>query len=1071
MRYIADLHIHSYYSRATSKQLNLEHLNKWAQLKGLTVVATGDITHPKWLEEMRQKLEPSAPGFFKLKSKYAQELANEIYPPCSSDVHFILSGEISSIYKKGDKVRKVHNVAFMPSFEAVEKFQARLERIGNIRSDGRPILGLDSRDLLEIMLETDDNAQLIPAHIWTPWFSMMGSKSGFDTVEECFDDLSHHIFAVETGLSSDPPMNWRLSMLDKYALVSNSDAHSPAKLAREANIFDTDLSYDGLFNALKNKNSENFWGTLEFFPEEGKYHMDGHRSCKLMMRPSETIQRNGLCPVCGKKVTIGVSYRVEELADRPEGEKPSNAKPFLSLIPLPEVLSEVFGVGPNSKRVQTQYLNMLREIGPEIDILINKPLDQIEKANGPLIAEAIKRMREGKVNPQPGYDGEFGIIRIFDQDEREKIIQQGTLFSIPSSSKDKNANSEQPIAAPETSKKKIKANKVKEAQTKWGLNEQQQQAVNQHGGVFIIKAGPGTGKTFTLTHRIAQLVKTGFSQPNEILTITFTNKAAKELRQRLAKLVGKNIAEQMTISTFHAFGVQLLRNLNEPFSGRNNDFSILGPKEDENFIKDLSNAFGHKISKSKLETISRLKAQLITPDDIPKELLENLSDNFSQLYQAYEKKLVENNLVDYDDLINLPVQILRKNPEVRRAFLKQYSILAVDEFQDINRAQYELFKVFAIAAKDVCVIGDPDQSIYGFRGASPEFFLGFKKDFPSAKSIQLEQNYRSSQNILSASRQMLCSSHNVDKQDLWSNLSSDVKIQIQTSATDKAEAEFIVHQIEQLVGGTSHFSIDSKRVDDRVLPQDFVFSDFSILLRTKRLLPLIEEAFNRSGIPYNSFSESSYLENPLVSKAYLLLQQRLANQQKSLGKKQSPDELKPIFKTLVEFPQDEPVVNLVQFLFEKLGKLFPDEQNDSLRQIIQYSRSFENRLGPFLDALVLKAKSDDYEKGDRVSIFTLHASKGLEFPVVFIPGCEDGLIPLKFGSEEFDMDEERRLLYVGMTRAQSRLYLTHAKSRLVYGQKTKQEPSPFLAAISESLIKQGEQMYTKNIGVNQLKLF
>ena len=306
MKIVADVHLHSHYSRATSKNLDFEHLIQWAQLKGVNVVGTGDIAHPGWLQEMKDKLEPVEDGLFRLRDEIAQAVQAEVPPACQAPVRFMLAGEISSIYKKNDRVRKVHNVIFAPSLEAVEKIQAALEKIGNIRSDGRPILGLPSRDLLEIILEIDPACYLIPAHIWTPWFSLLGSKSGYDSVEECFEDLTPHIFALETGLSSDPPMNGRVSALDRYTLVSNSDAHSPEKLAREATVFDTELSYPAIFNALKSGDPEVFRGTVEFFPEEGKYHHDGHRKCNINWGPKETIAHNGRCPVCGKPVTVGV---------------------------------------------------------------------------------------------------------------------------------------------------------------------------------------------------------------------------------------------------------------------------------------------------------------------------------------------------------------------------------------------------------------------------------------------------------------------------------------------------------------------------------------------------------------------------------------------------------------------------------------------------------------------------------------------------------------------------------------------------------------------------------------------
>jgi len=428
MKYYTDLHLHSHYSRATSKSLNLEYLTYWAQLKGIQVVGTADFVHPKWLDELKEKLEPAEPGFFKLKSQYDNKTELTLPKACQGEVRFMLTVEISNIYKKFDKVRKVHNVVFAPSFQAAEKIQARLGSIGNIHSDGRPILGLDSRDLLEIILESDEKSYLIPAHIWTPWFSAMGSKSGFDRMTDCFGDLSKHIFAVETGLSSDPPMNWRLKQLDPYVLVSNSDAHSPPKLAREATIYDTEFSYGGIYQALSDPQDKGLFGTIEFFPEEGKYHYDGHRSCHSRLHPRETKKYKGLCPVCGKPVTVGVMARVEELADRPEGEKSARWRPFYNLIPLPEVIANASGVGPNTKRVQEVYMNILSKLGNELHVLMDAPLKSIEKIAGDLVAEGIKRMRKGDVQIEAGYDGEFGKINLFSEKDRTRKQGQLALF-------------------------------------------------------------------------------------------------------------------------------------------------------------------------------------------------------------------------------------------------------------------------------------------------------------------------------------------------------------------------------------------------------------------------------------------------------------------------------------------------------------------------------------------------------------------------------------------------------------------------------------------------------------------
>jgi uncharacterized protein (TIGR00375 family) len=325
----------------------------------------------------------------------------------------VLGVEISCIYKKGTRVRKVHHLVFMPSFEAAERFNASLAKIGNLRSDGRPILGLDSRNLLELTLKADPQAVLIPAHAWTPHFAVFGSESGFDSLEECFEDLTPHIFAIETGLSSDPAMNWRLSALDRITLISNSDAHSPEKLAREANLFDTELSYAGIFDAIKQRDGR-FLKTLEFFPEEGKYHVDGHRKCQARLDPKETLRRGGLCPVCGKPVTVGVLHRVERLADRPDAHQPTGAADYENLIPLKEVLGEVLRVGPSSVKVDALYRRLLESFGSELSILRELPLDRLEIEH-PLVALALDRMRRGKVRIDPGYDGEYGKISLLSE--------------------------------------------------------------------------------------------------------------------------------------------------------------------------------------------------------------------------------------------------------------------------------------------------------------------------------------------------------------------------------------------------------------------------------------------------------------------------------------------------------------------------------------------------------------------------------------------------------------------------------------------------------------------------------
>jgi uncharacterized protein (TIGR00375 family) len=432
MRFIADLHIHSRYSRATSSDMSLESLWKWAQLKGITVIGTGDFTHPKWFQELKDKLDPLGNNLFKLKDNFK---GNSIPLSCRSDVYFMLTVEISSIYAKRGRTRKIHNLIFAPDFSTAGRINTVLSKIGNLSSDGRPILGLDAKQLLKMVIDISPDAMIVPAHAWTPHFSVFGAESGFDSLKECFEELTPYIYSIETGLSSDPPMNWRLSSLDRITLISNSDAHSPPKLGREANIFDTkrgqdgitnEISYDFITNAIKTK--KGFIGTIEFFPEEGKYHYDGHRACNISFSPKETLRNNYICPKCGKKVTIGVMHRVEKLADRTDDFKLKGAPKYYSLIPLPEIIAETLKVGVNTKKVETEYLKLLTSIGNEFKILMESSLSDIEKASTSSLSEAISRMRSGKVHIAPGFDGEYGKIKIFQDVERKEITGQGTLF-------------------------------------------------------------------------------------------------------------------------------------------------------------------------------------------------------------------------------------------------------------------------------------------------------------------------------------------------------------------------------------------------------------------------------------------------------------------------------------------------------------------------------------------------------------------------------------------------------------------------------------------------------------------
>uniref|UniRef100_A0A7C4EMQ8 DNA helicase UvrD n=1 Tax=Thermodesulfovibrio aggregans TaxID=86166 RepID=A0A7C4EMQ8_9BACT len=414
--FYADLHIHSKYSRATSKDMSLEVIEQWSQIKGIKVIGTGDFTHPEWLREIEKKLNEEENGLFTLKKKYRLNIPDS----CKQEVFFMLSSEISCIYQKNGKLRKIHLLILSPSLKDVIKINHALMQIGSLSSDGRPILGIDAKEILKIILEISPQSLIIPAHAWTPHFSVFGSESGFDSLEECFEELMEYIYAIETGLSSDPPMNWRLSKLDRVILISNSDAHSPAKIGREANIFETEVSYKAITEAIKT--GKGFVGTVEFFPEEGKYHYDGHRLCGVRLSPKETIKMNYLCPRCGKRVTVGVMHRVEVLSDREEGFKPHKAFPYKSIIPLQEIIAEINKTSTQSKTVFNTYMKLIYKLGSEFDILLNKKLEEISAVDEHL-AEAVERMRTGKVFVEPGYDGQYGKIRVFSETSKNNSGQ------------------------------------------------------------------------------------------------------------------------------------------------------------------------------------------------------------------------------------------------------------------------------------------------------------------------------------------------------------------------------------------------------------------------------------------------------------------------------------------------------------------------------------------------------------------------------------------------------------------------------------------------------------------------
>lgn len=1086
MAFYADLHIHSKYSRATSRNCDLENLAWWAQRKGIKVVGTGDFTHPAWWQEINDKLVAAEPGLFRLRPDIERQVNESLPATCQGSMRFMLEVEISTIYKKGDKTRKVHHLIYAPDLETAGRFRDALGRIGNIASDGRPILGLDSRHLLEITLESGPGAYLVPAHIWTPWFAAMGSKSGFDSIDDCYGDLAEHIFAVETGLSSDPPMNWRVSSLDRFTLVSNSDAHSPPMLGREACVFETDLDYFAMRHALES--GEKYGGTVEFFPEEGKYHLDGHRACGVCLEPEETRHHKGDCPACGKPVTVGVMHRIQTLADHPEGRRPEAASPFSSLVPLPEILSEIERVGPKSKTVQRRVSDIVNRLGPELDILSSLPIEEVAKSGDPLFSEAISRLRRGEVRRQSGYDGEYGVIRLFEPHEVNPQLRIAPLFpgmegpgELSREEKAKQKALKKQAAASATRTTTLPTPQLvlddPEPATSHprspllaALDLYQRQAAGILEGPLLIVAGPGTGKTRTLTHRIAYLLESGTTKAEHCLALTFTRRAAEEMRERLADLLPGH-HQQLQVTTFHGLGLDILRSQHVNV-GLRQDFRVL---DNDERVQLAADAFATENRKARrlLAEIQPLRRHLalssLGADQADGDASPATTDDpeARRLLAIYEAALVDAAAVDFEALLLWPLKLLAEDETVRLAYQERYRFLSIDEYQDIDTTQYHLARLLAGERGNLCVIGDPDQSIYRFRGADVSFFLRFESDFPRAQRVQLERNYRSSAVIVEAALQAISPDSLVRDRRLRAvTPQQTVPIVVHAANSGAAEAEHVAHNIERLLGGTSYFSVDSGRVTQDDAMGSLSFDDFAVLYRTNAQSLSIMEALERSGIPYQRRSHDRLLDQPGVPELLAVLRQLgdgpLALEQTAL------------------FPEEAKLVTgdaLRHRLDLALKQLLSDEEEDEPRNILLQrayrllgtaTNDHEGDLASFLDRIALGHEVDTWDpRAERVSLLTLHAAKGLEFPVVFLVGLSDGTLPFSFGGQppsEDELAEERRLFFVGLTRARSRLYLSWPRRRSVQGQRISCKPSPFLKAIEDRLLEHRRDEKKKDDG-------
>ncbi len=1089
MRFVADVHLHSRFSRATSRELTPENLYKWSALKGVNVVGTGDFTHPEWIEELKDRLEPAEEGLYRLKPVHQAAVDEDLPERCRGAVRFVLSTEISVIYKKNDKTRKVHHVVLMSSFEAVERLNARLGDIGNLKSDGRPILGLDSRDLVEICVEAAEDVLFIPAHIWTPHFAVLGASSGFDTLEECFEDMLPAIFAVETGLSSDPPMNWRLSMLDRYAIVSNSDAHSPQKLAREATCFDTELSYRGIYDALKTRDPERFLGTLEFYPEEGKYHLDGHRKCGVCWEPGQSREADCLCPVCGKRLTVGVLHRVEQLADRAEGGRPDVAPPYENLIPLTEVIGSVLGVGPTSKKVQRVYERLLAELGSELAILRGVSPEEIAGCGEPLVAEGIRRMRSGEVVIAAGYDGVYGRIQVFSEEDRARLSRQTALFNLPGKAAESStaALSEVSTSREEYAGANGEPPGVEEVQGGGGLDDMQRAAVIRDSGPVIVVAGPGTGKTRVLTRRLARLIGEAGVPPESILAVTFTNKAAAEMRERVRILLpDTRKLDGLMLGTFHAVALDLMTSC-RPGETR----QVIDDVEATQVLAEVM--ADADVSLSTRETRLRISVAKADPEAVVPEELR-------RVYSAYQDRLRALRVWDYDDILLNFLAMLQGTDKSSQRIRGRFSHVLVDEFQDVNAVQYSLVTALAGDRRGLFVIGDPDQAIYGFRGASAAFFQKLREDCPAARTFVLERTYRSTRQIVGAAISVIGDGRQMD-----AVRGEGVGVRLVSVPGETAEGIAVVREINRMIGGADMLQADGAggRISDGG-SGDRSLSDFAVLFRTGRQADEIERCFLEEGLPYRVVGQKGFLSaepvrhavsffnyvfQPDVGRRFLrglaipifhpgkTALERLRREGEDFTAADLPPSARERVSALHDaagafrkMAETESVEALVR-AWKEVAEVEGDENLDRLARMAANFDSMQR----FLDTLVLGGDAD-YERmggstrprAEAVTLTTLHASKGLEYPVVFICGVEEGLIPHENG----DPEEERRLLFVGLTRAKDEAVLLCARSRTRFGERIRPAPSRFLEDIPAGFLKREHVSPWRRVShAEQLSLF
>ncbi len=1056
----ADLHIHSRFSRATSSRLTLPHLAAWAGAKGIDVLATGDFTHPVWRQELREALEiDEASGLLRMKTPLSRsDVAREIPHLAGMEPHeprFMLEAEISSIYKKNGAVRKIHSLVYVPDFDAADRLCEKLEAVGNLKSDGRPILGLDVKDLLSMVLDIP-RAYMIPAHIWTPWFALFGSKSGFDSLDECFEDLASHIFAAETGLSSDPDMNRCWSHLDRLRMVSSSDAHSGENLAREATLFNGTLSYDGIFDALHRKNGDTVYaGTLEFFPEEGKYHLDGHRACGVVLEPAECMKLGNICPVCGKPLTIGVLHRVLTLADRTA--PPCPGKDFQSLIPLPEILGEILHCGAKTRKTQEKYADLLDRFGSEMAVLQDIPEDDLRRF-WPELGEAVSRMRAGKVIRHAGYDGEYGVIRLFEEQENAPSL----LERVPAARR-------KPLSAEKKTQKKNPADAVtrtddasfpekrpvpKHVSSTFSLDSfssMQKAALNAGPGPVLILAGPGAGKTRTLVGRLVRLLCSGVPA-EDIVAVTFTRRAAEEMRTRLAAALrdvsGRDEKLELPeTDTLHALALKRW------------------PGEAPVVLSEEGARKAFAAANPGLE--NREASRLYDRLELARETL-NMPEELASPAERYRRWKKERGLADYTDL---PETWLAELKSRNYGATKPWKHILVDEVQDLSPLQKALVEALTPAdGSGFFGIGDPDQSIYGFRGADSGIEASLRARWPQLQVLGLTESHRSASAILEAGRDALAGHGACGA--LSSVTGFSATLQWMAAPNAEREASWIADRIAYLIGGTSHQQADLHETLAGCHLESGSCSpgDIAVLCRIKALIPPIRAALEKRGIPCSAPESEAFWNDERVD-AMLQAAARFHKNEEHLRRE-------AVFLDAGRFPLLAAVAapspsheNKGDDVLDKLSAAVWSEGPESVLAhcsgkfdpLFSESAAFKKLLHAWKEhggwknllSFVSFRRDIDMVRGqaEYVQIMTMHASKGLEFKAVFIPGLEDGLLPFRGvgallgNTDDFmppSVEEEERLLYVSITRASEAVFLSSAATRRLYGHTLTLTPSPLL---------------------------